>query len=299
MTASPTQRPIPTAAARPPTRRPAKLPWRDRAGRLSWLKLLVFVALFLPGLWLAADLLVFPPEARQVNHLVHVDGRWTLRILLIALAVTPVRVIFDWPRVLLVRRMIGVAAAAYVLLHFTLYFADQNFRLLFAAAEIVRRVYLIIGFTALLGLVALAATSTDAAVRRMGKNWKRLHRLVYPIGALAVVHAAMQSKADVFEATVMAGMLSWLLLWRLLPAAWQRRGDALAVLAVVAAVVTAGLEYLWYDLMTRIPAARVLAANFVGTWPPRPAGWILLLGLAIALVVTLRAGLRRLRPVAA
>src|SRR5213078_4713882 len=99
---------------------------------------------------------------------IHQVGLWMLRFLFIALAITPVRQIVQWLRLILVRRMIGVATFAYGLAHITLYVADLKFDIAKAASEIALRIYLTIGFAALLGLAALAATSTDAMVRRLG-----------------------------------------------------------------------------------------------------------------------------------
>ncbi|HST75779.1 MAG TPA: protein-methionine-sulfoxide reductase heme-binding subunit MsrQ [Acetobacteraceae bacterium] len=269
-------------------RRPMKLPWRDRAGRLAPFKLAVFAALFVPGLVLAAQFATGSLGARPLNAVIHGTGLWTIRLLLVALAVTPARAVLDWQRLPLVRRMLGVGALAYGLTHFTLYSIDQNGHMLHVAAEIIHRFYLTIGFTALLGIVALGITSTDASVRRMGKNWKRLHWLAYPIGVLAVFHATLQSKVDVSEAMVMAGCFVWLMLWRLLPVERQRRPLALVPLAGLASAATAGLEYTWYALATRIPAERVLAANLDFEDGLRPAAWVLIAAFCIAVLAVVR-----------
>ena len=107
-------------------------------------------------------------EPRPFNEAIHQFGLWTIRLIFLALAVTPLRQILQWPRLILVRRMIGVAAFAYAITHLTLYTADQMFDLAKVASEIVHRIYLTIGFTAVLGLSALAATSTDGMIRRLG-----------------------------------------------------------------------------------------------------------------------------------
>jgi methionine sulfoxide reductase heme-binding subunit len=271
-----------------PRRRPMKLPWRDRAGRLAPFKLAVFLALFVPGVVLAAQFAMGTLGARPLNAVIHGTGLWTIRLLLVTLAVTPARAVLDWQRLPLARRMLGVGALAYGLIHLTLYSIDQNGHMLHVAAEIIRRFYLTIGFTALLGLVALGITSTDASVRRMGRNWQRLHWLAYPIGVLAVFHATLQSKVDVSEAMVMAGCFVWLMLWRLLPVEWQRRPFALVPLAGLASAATAGLEYTWYALATRIPADRVLAANLDFEDGPRPAVWVLIAALCIAILAVAR-----------
>ena len=142
-----------------------------------------------------------------------------------------------------VRRIIGVGAFVYAATHISLYVADQMFDLWKVVSEIALRLYLTIGFTALLGLTALAITSTDGMVRRLGgKNWQRLHNIIYGIGLLALIHYFQQTKADVSVPTFVAGLFAWMLGYRLLlkfrktrdePPAWM----LLALSAVVAALV--------------------------------------------------------------
>src|SRR4051794_40138137 len=186
-------------------------PWKDRNGRTSPLKLVVFAALFVPALWVAVAFASGWLGARPLNEAIHQLGLWTIRLIFLALAVTPLRHILQWSRLLVVRRMIGVAAFAYAIAHLGLYATDQAFDLAKIATEIALRIYLTIGFVAVLGLAALAATSTDGMIRRLGaRRWQRLHRLVYAIALLAVVHYCMQSKLDLWEPTIMAGGFSWL-----------------------------------------------------------------------------------------
>jgi sulfoxide reductase heme-binding subunit YedZ len=269
------------AVRRPP--RPRYPPWRDRQGRLSWLKSAVLLGACIPALliaywWANGDL-----GPRSVNAAIHLTGQWAVRFVLISLAVTPARVLFDRPQVVLVRRMLGVTAAAYAVAHFSLYVIDLNFHLVEVALEIVRRFYLTIGFVALLGLIALAATSTDAAARRMGRWWKRLHWSIYFIGVLMLWHHALQSKAGVSTAVFASGVFIWLMLWRVLPAAHKATPWILAGLAVVAGLLTAGVEFEWYALATRINPWRVLAANWTAAAIPRPAEWVAIAGLAVVL----------------
>jgi sulfoxide reductase heme-binding subunit YedZ len=153
------------------------------------------------------------------------------------------------------------------------------------ASEIALRYYLAIGFAGLLILLALAATSTDRMLRRLGgKRWIRLHRLVYLAGALAVVHFFIQSKADVTEPFVMGGFFVWLMLYRLL----ARRGAlpvaALLALAVLACGLTAGTEALYYHWKSGADLMRVLAANLSPEIGLRPAWVVGAAGLAMALL---------------
>jgi sulfoxide reductase heme-binding subunit YedZ len=202
------------------------------------------------------------------------------------LAVTPARAVLNWPRVLILRRLLGVTAALYVLLHLGLYIYDQKWNLFVVASEIVLRFYLLIGFIALLGFVVLAVTSTDGWQRRLRGRWKQLHRLVFPIGVLGFFHYYLQSKANVGDAVFYSGLFFWLLLWRLLPRRWQARALVLPVLAVGAALLTAGTEALWYGLATKLSGWRVLAANLGPD--TRPAALVLLAGGAVLVVALLR-----------
>jgi len=270
------------------------LPWKDYSGRLSPLKLAVFVALFAPAGWTAGAFALGALQPRPLNAAIHQMGLWTIRLLFVALAVTPLRRILEWPRLILVRRMIGVAAFAYVLTHFSLYTADQAFDLAKVASEIVLRIYLTIGFAALVGLAALAATSTDGMVRRLGfRRWQALHRLAYLIALLAVIHDAMQSKLDLWEPTIMAGIYAWLMGYRLLSRVAAVRGRLpvawIAALGLAAGLLTALGEAAYFRLALGVDPVRVLGVNLSLAAGLRPAVVVALLGLAVAAAAALRA----------
>lgn len=225
-------------------------------------------------------------SARPIYAAIHFTGDWAIRFLLLSLAITPFRKLWHWPRLVLTRRRIGLAALAYACVHLLLYAFDQEFVLSKVASEIALRIYLAIGFVALVGLIALGATSWDGAVKRMGaKNWQRLHRLAYVIATLATLHFFMQTKLDVTEPTLMWGLFVWAMGWRWL----QRRGDRavsmawLIGLAVAAGALTALSEALWYGIATGVDPVRVLKANFTVVLGLRPCWWVLVFGLAAAL----------------
>jgi sulfoxide reductase heme-binding subunit YedZ len=273
-----------------------KYPWKDYSGRVSPLKLAVFVALFGPALWVMTAFSMGWLGARPTNEAIHQIGLWTIRLIFVALAITPLRAVLQWPRLILVRRMVGVAAFAYALFHLTLYTADQMFDLAKVAGEIVLRFYLTIGFAALLGLAALAATSTDGMVRRLGRRWQKLHRLVYLIALLAVVHYWLQSKLEVWEPTIMAGVYVWLMGYRLL-AQWLPRRLAVrgrlplvwvGALGIAAAVLTALGEAAYFRFAYGVDIGRVIAANWMFTVGVRPAVAVLGLGLAVVAAGALR-----------
>lgn len=259
------------------------LPWLDRSGRLSWLKLAVLVGLALPGIQLAAAWATGTLAPKPVTLALHGTGDWAVRFLVLSLLVSPLRRIAGWNRLIAVRRMIGVGALAYAAIHFGLYVVDQRFDLLRVAAEIASRVYLTIGFAALLGLAALGATSTDGMIRRLGgRRWNRLHTIVYLLGAIALLHYLLQSKLDVSAAMLLVGAFLLLMGQRLLLR--FGRGDdlaALAGLAVGAPLATALVEAFWYRLRNGIALEEVLAANLDFDSPLRPAWWVFFAGLAL------------------
>ena len=270
-------------------------PWTDRAGNFSPLKAATLAAVLLPGCWVLYLAATGGLGPRPITEAIHETGDWAIRILVASLAVTPLRRILDWPKLILVRRMLGVSALAYALVHFTLYIWDQNWDLAKGVSEIWLRTYLLIGFAALLGLVALGATSFDWAIRALGRNWGRLHTLVYAIGVLAVIHYFMQTKLDVFQATFLAGLFILLMLYRL--AHWRRFDIAapatLAAIAVIGTLGTAAAELAWYATATGVPASRVFLANFQFAFQIRPSWWVLVVGLGMAAAAYL---LPKLRP---
>jgi sulfoxide reductase heme-binding subunit YedZ len=183
-------------------------------------KPLVFIASLLPFVWLACGALgLFGASlgADPVKKLEHECGKTALNLLLITLAVTPVRQLTGLTQLVRLRRMLGLFAFFYVVVHFTVYLTldlELNWRTL--GADILKRPYITIGFTALLLLVPLAATSTNGMMRRLGRRWQSLHRLIYPIAVLGVWHFYWQVKRDVREPLLYAGMLALLLGYRLL-----------------------------------------------------------------------------------
>jgi sulfoxide reductase heme-binding subunit YedZ len=273
------------------------VPWRDRHGRFLSLKAVVLAAGFIPGavlaFWWANGVL----GGRPVTEVIHGTGDWAIRYLLISLAITPAARVLNWPRLLLVRRIVGLTALAYALTHLTLFVVDQNFHLVMAAAEIMRRFYLTIGFVVLLGLCVLGVTSTNGWAQRLGPWWKRLHRAIYVLGAIALLHYFIQSKANVSEPVFFAGLYVWLLAWRALPTARQRSQFALLALAAVAAFVAAGIEFAWYALATGISPWRVLAASETLHFGLRPAHYVALAGLVVVMLAWLRriTGMPRVR----
>jgi methionine sulfoxide reductase heme-binding subunit len=255
--------------------------WCDPAGRLSPLRIVTLLGLLAP---LAKAIVEFDAirfDARPVDNLIHRSGFWALIILLIALAVTPLARIGRFNRVLDVRRMIGVAAFAYAFTHISLFIVDQMFDFAKVAMEIISRVYLIIGFTALLGLTALALTSTDGMVRRLGvKRWQRLHQAIYIIGLLALIHFFQQTKADVWVPTFAASLYGWLIGYRLLVKLRQTREPPstwmLLALTCAISILTFIAEAAGIAIVFKVSPLRVLQTSLEFDFEMIRPGWLAL-----------------------
>lgn len=271
-----------------------RAPWFDRRGRLSALRCVALAVLVAPAALLVARAAAGRLGAEPLAEAINATGTTGIRILVASLAVTPLRRLTGWNRLIDVRRMIGVAAFLYIGAHVLLY-AVQQADLLKVASEIVSRVYLAIGFTALLGLGALAATSTDAAVRRLGaERWQRLHRTVYAIVLLGLTHQLLQVRLqDYVEPLVLAGIVVWLFLLRwATPRGIIGPGRAFG-LALAATTATALGEALYLGIRVGAPPGAVLAAQFGFATGTRPAFVVLIVTAGATLLAVL---VRRLRP---
>lgn len=258
--------------------------------KIFWLRLATLIGLCLPAAELAWRWYTDQLGPRPVTVATHATGDWAVIFLLLSLAMTPLRATLDWIPLVHIRRRIGVAAALYAGAHLLIYVLDQKWNLIVVATEIAKRFYLTIGFVALLALVALAVTSTDGWQKRLKRNWKRLHWLIYPAALLAIVHFFIQSKVKIGEAAFAAGLLAWLLLWRILPQRLRTTYLGLVLLAVGATLATAAFEAAWYGLVNNIDPVRILAANIDPDLMPRPAQKVLAASLTLIAAVAARRG---------
>lgn len=170
--------------------------------------------------WRAFELGDADLGTNPVEKLQDTLGIWGLRFLVITLAITPLRDWFNAPWLIQLRRMLGLYAFFYVLLHFlTWLILDQGMYWSGILSDIAKRPFITVGFAALLLLTPLAVTSTNGMMRRLGKGWKTLHRLVYPIALLGVWHFYWQVKADARDPLVYLAIIAVLLGWRV----WKRR----------------------------------------------------------------------------
>jgi len=153
--------------------------------------------------------------ANPIEELLHELGRWGLKFLLITLLVTPLRRWWGWNWLLRFRRMLGLFAFFYIVLHFLTYaILDQGLDIAAIFEDVIERPYITLGMTGLLLLVPLAITSTKGMMRRLGKSWQKLHRLIYVIAIVAVWHFYWQVKLDTLDASLYALVLIILLATR-------------------------------------------------------------------------------------
>ncbi len=181
--------------------------------RLIW-KPAVFAACLLPFALAVGDAFEITGHlgANPIEEILDRFGNWSLRFILVTLAVTPLRRLTGWNWLARFRRMFGLFTFFYVLMHFLTWLVlDQGLLMSAIVEDLVKRPFITIGFAALLLLTALAATSTAAMRRRMGRRWQLLHNLVYVIAILGVWHYWWQVKKDISEPLIYAAILAVLL----------------------------------------------------------------------------------------
>jgi sulfoxide reductase heme-binding subunit YedZ len=189
---------------------------------LRLLKPLVFIAALVPAVLLAralytGNLGVNPAETLQLE-----TGIWTLRFLIITLAITPARRLTGWHRIIQYRRMLGLFAFLYGTLHFLSYLAlDQLFSLEGILDDVAKRPFITAGFVAFISMVPLAITSTKGWIRRLGRRWQVLHRLVYVAAVAGAVHYIWKVKVVIGPPVYYAVIVAVLLVFRI---AWTLRG---------------------------------------------------------------------------
>ena len=196
---------------------------------IGWLKPALFALSLVP--FLRLFVLGFQDKlgANPIEFITHSTGFWTLTFLCLTLAVTPLRRLTGWQMLIRLRRMLGLFAFFYACAHFVTYvWFDQWFSLEEIVKDVWKRPFITVGFTAFLLLLPLAITSTNRMMRKLGRRWTQLHRLVYLIVILGVVHFwwLKQDKNDLEEPWLFAGIVAVLLVFRILYPFWQRAAKA-------------------------------------------------------------------------
>jgi len=211
-----------------------RTPRRKTSGGIVLAKTLVHALALVPAAWLGwrfwqvfnggnVDALGADPVA----YIEHDTGLWALRLLMATLAITPLRQLSGLNVLVRFRRMLGLYAFFYATVHLGAYlWLDLRGYWAQIFEEIVKRPYITVGFAAWVLLLALAVTSTTGWIRRLGRNWARLHKAVYAIGVLAVLHFWWLVKSDIREPALYAGILAVLLGWRVVKAISRRRTAA-------------------------------------------------------------------------
>lgn len=186
------------------------------------LKVLLWVSALAPAAWIAAGAFRGWLGVNPIEKVTHVTGLSALVLLLLTLAVTPVRRMARWNRLIQLRRPLGLFAFFYAFLHFSIWMVlDLGFQLSWISEDIMERPYITVGFTAFVLLIPLAVTSTRGWIRRLGRRWATLHRLVYITATLGVIHFYWLVKADTSLPLLFAGILTLLLASRIGP--WREK----------------------------------------------------------------------------
>jgi methionine sulfoxide reductase heme-binding subunit len=183
-------------------------------------KVLVFLACLAPAVWLAIRTLTGRLGINPVEDLELTTGIWALRFLVATLLVTPARRLTGWNRVIQYRRMLGLFSFFYASVHFAIYVGvDQFFAFDFIVKDVAKRPFITMGFTAFVLMIPLALTSTRGWIRRLGRRWQVLHRLVYVSGVCAAIHYLWKVKvmigSPVYYAAAVGALLAFRLIWQL------------------------------------------------------------------------------------
>lgn len=189
---------------------------------MRFAKTLVFVAALAPALYLLFRTFTDRLSANPIEDITLTTGIWALRFLVITLAITPVRRLTGWHRIVQYRRMLGLFAFFYALLHVaTFVVLDHFFDFQRIVADVIKRPYITMGSIAFLSMVPLAVTSTRGWIRRLGRRWQLLHRLIYVSAIAASIHYLWKVKVMIGSPVYYAAIVAALLLFRIV---WSLRG---------------------------------------------------------------------------
>lgn len=272
-------------------------PWNDRQGRVSPLKLVTFLATFLPAIWITWQVAAEHFGLFPLAGMTYWSGVWSMAFLLLALCVTPAAKILRRTQFIALRRMVGVTALVYTIAHIIIYFALRMWDFGFIVNETFTRISLIVATVSTIGVIALGATSFDDAIKWMGlHSWNRLHNTVYVLTLLALIHYLLSP--GIYPSQYwMSGMFLWLMAWRWLDR--KGRGSTpydLALLGIAATLFTAGFEALWIWFYQDFEPASTLANNFNLNFGISATWKCLIASVAIVLAALAAQALKPRRP---
>lgn len=198
--------------------------WQLKAAR--WIRPAAWVGGLIPLILLVTGAFTGGLGADAIEYVTLRTGFATLLMLMCTLAVTPVRRLTGWNWLAPARRTFGLCAFLYVCIHLLIYLVDQGFAWTYIVEDVVERPYVTAGFTAFLLLVPLALTSTKASIRRLGKRWQKLHRVVYLAAGLGVLHFIWLVKSDLRDPLIFAAVFALLMALRIPALAGRKPGRA-------------------------------------------------------------------------
>ncbi len=266
------------------------MPWSDRAGRLVPLKLVILLALCAPAAWMVLEWRMGWLSPKPIGDLVKESGDWSIRMLVVSLAVTPLRYVLRWNKLVLVRRMVGLAALYYTLIHLALWCFDLHLDWMRIFTELFLRTFLTVGLAGTIIMVVLGVTSNDWSIARLGaQRWNWLHAWVYLGAAASLLHYFMEVRLDATEASLLSGFFILLMTFR-----WVRKRATpgfwnLSLMALICGIATALAEAAYYKISTGVNVMRVLNANLDFSYTIRPAWWVFGVGVIVAALAAVRA----------
>ncbi|MCP8936906.1 ferric reductase-like transmembrane domain-containing protein [Alsobacter sp. SYSU M60028] len=273
-----------------------RAPWRDRRGRVSWVKAAALAVVCVPGLSMVHDWTSGGFGPLPFIGLVYWSGVWAVGLILLTLAVTPARALFRAPWLIDARRIFGVATLVYTLVHVAAFAGLYKWDWPAVLRQTFTRPSLLVATASLIGLIALGATSSDAAVQRLGgRAWNRLHRANYAVSILALAHFLLSPGIFGLQYSL-TGLLFWLLAWRVLDRrAGARTPLALAGLTVAATLFVVALEIAWLLVWQDQPPGETIETIFSLEDEVAPPWVVLASGLAVmVLAAAWAAGSKRL-----
>ncbi len=278
-----------TAQNRASSRIAPWLPWTDRSGRTSLLKVVFFIICCAPAVYMAF-VWWMDKLPNMTTFVVKESGEWSMRFVVAALAISPLRRIAKLNKLILVRRMLGLTSLFYGCVHLWFYFTSERFNWPFILEGALTAPFLTTGYIALLMMIILGLTSNDLSVRLFGTNgWRRLHWAIFPAAVLSLVHFILERRTDGDEIALLSGVILYLIVYRVMRNYNLPTGPVVLIgIAPLIALATAGMEMAFYKFATGVHAQTILWLNVTFAEGMRPAWWVLIACLCVALIMIVK-----------